>query len=285
MIASESAEFARAPFGVAQMKFLSPLFLRSFAVTRWYCFGIIWVFIGIAFSKRGNLLILYPALLMLGYIGVYSSHVRSYYQAFYGSASPFDAIRYSMNLMTLWALLVGFGIERTAEFIWACNLPKSRKRVLQVVSLAGCLVYGTLAYKYARDLREDLTGEEYSSRIAGAKMAYRLSKTVRGSIFVVTPEPLLLQIYGDSTTNVIALTSFDLDLVVWLKSHFKDLVIEYVDYKTYRNAVDLDRYRRPVTDLERFSRDTLFKADNFEIVKLGGLLLDKTHVDRGALIR
>jgi hypothetical protein len=156
VIASESVEFGRTPFGLAQVKTLLPVLLGSFGVARWYCFGFVWVLLGMALWRRRDGLILYPALVLLAYVVTYSAHVRSFYQVFYGEVSPYDALRYSMNVTTLWALLAGFGLVRAVRTLVNFGGMARHPTLARAVCIVAGLAYCALAYRYTRDLGEDL---------------------------------------------------------------------------------------------------------------------------------
>src|SRR5579875_1267599 len=52
-----------------------------------------------------------PILLLACFVLVYATHIRSYYEMESGHVDDQAALRFSMNLMGLWGIAVGLGLE------------------------------------------------------------------------------------------------------------------------------------------------------------------------------
>jgi hypothetical protein len=262
---NETAEFRRFPFGLAQVRSLLPPFLTSFAVTSWYCLGLVWVLVGLFLIRRRDCRMLYPGLVIIAYLSLYVSHVRSYYQVNYGEVAPGDALRYSMNFMTMWALMAGVGI---AYVIRRWRGVGDGLRWKAVAVTAALVIYGATAYRYTFTLRDIVTSQE-RTRIEPSVVAAQLAVAMGpADTYVVTLEPLVLQMYGPLNVNVIDLTRVNDQLIKALMSERKHLNLLYVDNAVYRNEVDQTRYRPQLEFLGRLKRESLYRSDQFEIVKL-----------------
>ena len=186
----------------------------------------------------------------------------------YGDVTPSDVLRYSMNFMAMWSLLAGFGLAHAVKN-W---LPAGNGlRWRSAVQIGALVIYGALACRYTYILRDQLTREEQRTRIEPSVAAAQLAIAMGpADTYVVTVEPLLMQIYGPSNVNVIELTRVNAETIAALASHHKHLNIIYIDNAVYRNNVDRERYRAPLEFLGRFERESLYRNDRFEIVRFIG---------------
>jgi len=263
---NETAEFHRIPFGLEQVRSFLPVFLSSFGVTSWYCLGLVWVLVGVFLIRRCDYRALYPLLVIIAYLGLYVSHVRSFYQVNYGDVAPSDALRYSMNFMTMWSLLAGTGL---AYVVRRCRGVRNRMRWRSAGVTVALVIHGAIAYVYTTALRDELTSEEQRTRVEPSVVASQIATAMGSSdTYVVTLEPLVLQMYGPPTVNVIELTRVNDQLIAELVARHEHLNLLYLDSAIYRNQIDQNRYRPQLEVLRRLKRESLYRSDQFEIVKL-----------------
>jgi hypothetical protein len=266
VLLNETAEFRRIPFGLTQVRSLLPAFLNSFGVTSWYCLGLVWVLAGLFLIRRCDYRTLYPVLVITAYLSLYVSHVRSYYQVNCGDVAPADVLRYSMNFMTMWALLAGVGL---AYAVRRCRGVGDGLKWRAVGVSAALVVYGATAYRYTTTLRDEVTSEEQRTRIEPSVVASQLAVAMGSAdTYVVTLEPLVLQMYGPPNVNVIELTRVNDQLIAALGSQHEHLKLLYLDNAIYRNDIDQNRYRPQLELLGRLMRESLHRSYQFEIVEL-----------------
>ena len=266
VLLNEAAEFRRIPFGLTQVRSLLPAFLSSFGVTSLYCLGLVWVLVALFLIRRYDYRTLYPLLVIIAYLGLYVSHVRSYYQVNYGDVAPSDALRYSMNFMTMWSLLAGVGL---AYVVRRCRGVAEGLPWRAVGVIAAFVLYAATAYRYTTILRDQVTSEEQRTRIEPSVVASQLATAIGSSdTYVVTLEPLVLQMYGPATLNVIELTRVNDQLIADLAMRHEHLNLLYLDKAIYRNEIDQNRYRPQLEILRKWKRESLYRNDQFEIVKL-----------------
>jgi hypothetical protein len=266
VLLNETSEYGHLPFGFTQARSLIPAFAVSFNVPSWYCFGLLWFMCGVGTMWLSRNRYLYPLFLMGSYLGVYVLHIRSYYQVNYNDVTPADALRYSINFMTMWSLLAGAGVAYAVRR-WVFCLTNSRWRNLSL--LFCCLFYGAFAYKCTYRLREQVTREEQRTRVQPSFIASKFAAAMGSAdTYVITLEPLLLQIYGASNINVIDLAQMNTEIVRSLESSPSPLNILLLEQTIYQNELDANRYNAQVALLSGFSRMTLYRNDEFVILKL-----------------
>ncbi len=259
-VASEVGEYGEFPFGVSGLASMLPSFSAAFGTFRWYLGTLLLVAVGlfVAFRERG--LALYPAVLLVAYLLLYSTHVRSYYQLQAADVAPVDALRYSMNLMALWSVLAGVGGGQMLKYLFKV-LPL-RLRFAQVCGAVVVLVAAIESYRVTKSLQEEWMTDEYFSRIEPALIAARLAKESGAAI--LTAEPLLIQMYGDTDLNL-----FDFHGV---KSELGDSLnsgtLLYVEHAAYSDPTTLTRYKEQLEALGRWQRREVHQGADFVIYAL-----------------
>jgi hypothetical protein len=180
--------------------------------------------------------------------------------------TPADALRYSMNFMTMWALLAGVGL---AYVVGVCRGTGRGVRWRMLIVTASLIIYGGAAFLYTIALREDLTTEEQRVRIEPSATAARLATSIRAAdTYVLTLDPLLVQMYAAPTVNVIALPRFNAQLIATLVAQHAHLAFLYVDNAIYRNDIDRLRYGQQLNFVGSLKGVSLFRNDQFEIFML-----------------
>jgi hypothetical protein len=139
----EGAMLRTFPLTPARLWTLAAGFLRSFFVMKWYGGIVFAVMLGMLVSWRRKGLSLAPPFLFTGYLALYAFHIRSFHDMRSGHVEPFEALRFSMNLMSLWPILGGIGIGAAIEIShssWPRQLfVQPRTRLLWI---AGTVVLG-----------------------------------------------------------------------------------------------------------------------------------------------
>lgn len=269
VLINEAAEYHHMPFSLSQVSSLFPAFAIAFGTPSWYCFGVVWLLCGAVLAYRYDYLPLYPLLLILGYLGLYLSHIRSYYQLNYGEVEPADALRYSMNFMAMWAILAGVGLSFALNIILSRKMSRRWPSATLVAVSTALVIYAAVAFWDTRILRDLVVGEEQDRRIEPAVVAARIAARMGvARTYVLTPEPLLVQIYGPPNIKVIDMTQISAQLITSLSADDSGFKLLYIDHETYRNEIDRNRYKEQLDFLKRFTRDSVYRGDQFEILKL-----------------
>jgi hypothetical protein len=266
---SETALLGKYPLTRSEFLGLLPVFLRSFFVVQWYGGAIILVLIGIIAAWRRMALELFPLLLFASYVLLYAFHIRSYYEMLSGSTDSRSALRFSMNLMSMWSILAGLG---TAALVaWVRRSRRwSNHRVLADWTAAFAVVIALGVSYYATTyFREDVVEDEFRMRIEPSLSAVRVANEDRTrENYILTLEPLIPQMYADPSVDVLGLD--DLDDPVMKEIGFSEGVtgLLYLDEEIHRTPADAERYESQLEYMNHFPRSTLTSSAVFSIIKV-----------------
>lgn len=254
-------------------------FLRSLVVPAWYLCGFVFVVWGMIASRREKLS-LAVTLLLLGYLALYALHIRGYYEMRSGESDPRAALRFEMSLMSLWSLLGGLGVA--AAFRRFGFLRLSRQTWPAIIG--GCMVLGLLTLSYAdtRSLRMDAVEDEAQIRVAPAVKAAQLDS--ERAEYIITFEPLVVQMYADSDTKVLDIDVISMDQcrTLGLLSGAARAIL--IDEDIHHSAADADRYSEQLSFLASFKRTAVYSGEGFAVARInfvqeqGG---GPTEVNRG----
>ena len=151
-----------------------------------------------------------------------------------------------------------------------CFLSSENANVVVIANANDPLVvYAASAYRYTTVLRDDVANEELRARIEPSIVASQLAlASGSADTYVITLEPLVIQMYSPQNVNVIELTRLNHQLIEALASLHEHLNLLYLDNAIYRNEIDERRYRPQLDFLRRWGRESLHRSDQFEVVKL-----------------
>jgi Dolichyl-phosphate-mannose-protein mannosyltransferase len=259
-VASEVVEYRGFPFRLTGLLSMLPAFVASFLRFKWFLGTWILVAAGTVLAMRERHLALHLVGLLVAYLALYMTHVRSYYQLHASDVAPMDSLRYSMNLMVVWSVLAGFGAARliARARMYAAN--RRLNKIPAVAALCGVLAAST-SYLVTRALRTELVADEYYTRVEPAVAAARLAKELHAQ--VLTMEPLLIQMYGDDGVNVLDLTSVNRDLL----ASITEGELLYVKHAAYSTGTNLDRYDDELQAINELSWRLVHRGSEFSIYR------------------
>jgi hypothetical protein len=242
-------------------------FLRSFFVTKWYGGTVFAVGMGIIVASARRRRALLPLLLLVAFVMLYACHIRSYYQMESGHVEPQSALRFSMNFMALWAIMAGLGVGSIVTTIvgspWGTRYKRLSTWSLGIAAL-GLLISGFVATTHLRGYERE---DEAISRLEPALSAVRLvSHRGLQSDFIVTMEPLVVQMYANPQTQIVDLESVeqgDLEVMVSPSAASRLVFVRETDRLS---ADDLNRYGEPLRFLLSLPSTVLQSGDGFQIV-------------------
>lgn len=259
-VPSEVREFGQVSFGLSRLFETAPTVLRALFTVRWFGLtmigALIGTFSGFLFAHNdGKNVPVHLALVAVGIlmVGLYSAHIRSAYQLAGKSQEPFDFLRYLSNLGVCIALLAAPTIVQ----VWRLRGPWT-PGVLAVSSLylGWCTATALL-------LRQELTSVETEVRRDPARSAIEMQRQIGNHIPIVTIEPMLVQIYGDPTTQVVFLPSLTPGLVEEAAGQ-----LLYVQYERYESSVDKRRYSEGFAALPLDGRE-LRRGNGWRLIAFG----------------
>jgi hypothetical protein len=243
-------------------------FVRSFSVNQWYGGAIAVVIVGTVVSLRRRGLFLVAVLLFLSYLLLYAFHIRSYYEMRSGDIEPEAALRFSMNLMSLWSLLAGIGIGAVVTALKSTRFYCAHRRLSAIVG--GGILVALLGSSFAvtERLRTDAVEDEIYVRIAPARTALQFASDRQQSDYVITLEPLIIQMYADTTASVVDLAAVDSDALSGLILPEQSGHFLLLDENMHQSEADFARYGEQTQYLHSLPQRILYSADGFKIVLL-----------------
>jgi len=242
--ATEADVLRRFPITAAHLFAFVSGFLRSFWVLHWYAGTAVLVLAGIvaAFVKFPRTLL--PVILLIAYVIVYAFHVRGYYEMAAGHVQLDAALRFSMNMMTLWAVVAGCGgafLASTLRTLKWFHEGTSLRRYLAM----GALSLIALPLWWTLRLRDYETEDEWRSRFTPASAAVEYAQRAQSSLYVVTMEPLTVQMLGNPNLRVVDLEAADLRTLHELVSKTRKNPLLLLRQDDRVSPTDIESLRRP----------------------------------------
>ena len=275
---SEIELLKKFPFAVAELISFFPVFVSSFLNVQWYGGAAILVLAGIVVASSRKHLGLVPLALFAGYVLLYAFHLRSYYEMQSGTTDSRAALRFSMSLMSMWSILAGIGTEFVFGWFKHTSAYKNHNTVFKWV--AGFLVMAIAGVSYFTTLyfREDVVEDEFRVRVEPSVAAVQTASSIGvHKTYIITLEPLILQMYAEPTVNLISLHDLNDAVIgeIGFDRGMSDLL--YLDEQIYRNPVDAERYKSQLTCLNQFKRSTLADESTYSVIRLSKVTADEPH--------
>ncbi len=184
-----------------------------------------------------------------------------------GVIEPLAALRFSMNFMALWAIVAGLGIGSIATRVGRSHTWNRHKQLSVWCVGTATAVTLVVAFVATVRLREHEVEDETISRLTPAMSAMDLASSVGGhSNFVVTMEPLVIQMYADPATRIVDLESVNSVALQALTSANGDSRLIFLMERDNLSDDDLGRYGEQIRYLLSLPSSILQKSDRFEIL-------------------
>jgi hypothetical protein len=243
-------------------------FVRSFFVSRWYGGAITVVIVGTVVSLRRRGLSLIVVILFLSYLVLYALHIRSYYEMRSGHIEPEAALRFSMNLMSFWSVLAGIGIGAVINALKSTGLFWAHQRRSAI--MGGSILVALLGSSFAvtKGLRTDAIEDESYVRITPARTASDFASNGQRHDYVITLEPLIIQMYADPTANIVDLAAVDSDDLRGLILPEQRSRFLFLEEDMHQSGADVARYGEQTQYLYSLPHHILYSADGFKVVRL-----------------
>ena len=266
----ESKLLGAFPLNAKRLTILVYSFLRSFGVYRWYAGTGVAVLIGIIICCRRKGLALVPLALFAAFIVLYALHIRSFYEMRSPSIDPQTALRFSMTFMSLWALLAGLGL-------WAMGIAIVEHRLFlaykKPIALGvGCIIVGLSLHSFKQTvaLRNESTEDEDLVRLRPTEEAEAISSRVpEKPDYLVTVEPLIIQMYSPSTAKVIDLDAVTANTIPQLLAGDDGAGIIYLEEQINETAADESRYMQQMQFIDTLPRSLLVQTESYRVFRLG----------------
>jgi hypothetical protein len=109
--------------------------------------------------------------------------------------------------------------------------------------------------------------DEYRERVKPAKVAIDYAmRSGLDSTYIVTLEPLVVQMYGPITTRVVDLSIVNDDLLRNLRSGKNELI--YIEQRSHQNPIDADRYRSQLSSIDKMTPTVLYHDADLTLQRL-----------------
>jgi len=256
----ESHEFGQFPFSFLNAIQLIPSFLKCVATPEWYGFTALMVLIGIFNACRTKSVLLLIVGMLLSYVTVYLSHLHGYYQIHGVTVAPEGHLRFLMNCMTWWSILAGGGLASIIQYT-SHRLRKGRS-----LTIAMCCIYAVLCGVVTANLRERAREDEFVSRIAPGLAANALAKASITPVYVVTLEPLIIQMFGSTSTRIIGLYAVDSELLKQICTDDSRTQLLVLKQAQYNEEKSLARYARNLASLRLLKQRTVYSSPTFFLI-------------------
>lgn len=257
----ESQEFGHFPFSIMNALRLIPSFLRCIAAPEWYGFTALLVLIGIINACRTKSFLCLIVGMLLSYGTVYLSHLHGYYQIHGVAVAPEGHLRFLMNCMTWWSILAGAGIASIFQYV-SYRLPKGRG-----LAIALCCIYAVTCGVMTANLRERARDDEVGSRIVPALDANAIARASEKPVYVVTLEPLIIQMFGSASTRIIGLYAVNNDLLKRICTSDTRTELLVLKQAQYDEETSVARYALNWASLDRLKHSTVYSSPSFSLIK------------------
>ena len=252
-----------------QLIALLPVFLHSFFIVEWYGGAVILVLIGAIVIWRRKSLGLFPLIVFVAYVLLYAFHIRSYYELLSGNTSPRSALRFSMNLMSVWSILAGVGAAALIKWlsrtrVWGCHRVLANRIAVGVAVAIVAVSYGVTTY-----FREDVVEDEFRMRIEPSLAALRITTDDRTKPnYILTMEPLIPQMYAEPTVDVLSLPAVNGPVMRQIGFSQGTTGVLYLDENIHRTPADAERYKGQFEYLHQFTESTITGNEVYSIIRI-----------------
>jgi hypothetical protein len=264
---NEQALLRAFPFTMQRLATFVFGFTKSFLVNRWYGGTVAAVGIGAVVSCRRRGLFLVPFVVFVAFGLLYAFHIRSYYEMRSGQIETMAALRFSMNLMTAWALLAGIGIGAVVAKVKELDFYRRQRRTGLMMGASAMAALLIASFAMTVNLRADAIEDETNIRFTPARKALQfVSRSGLTPDYLVTIEPLIVQMFADSTVPVVDLANIDVNDLRSLAVSGRGGRFVYLDESLHQSEADSTRYGEQMQYMDSLSQRTVYQGEGFRIV-------------------
>ncbi len=264
---SEARQFGTTPFSLLYAAHLLPSLAGALGQWGWFMGAWIPLLLALTVNLRESHLLRVTLLTLFGYLILCTTHVRGFY-FLHGDDNPVGWLRYLCNMSGLISIAVAFGVLQGLALARRVLQPSSRTSIVRggiLVALCGLVAVSAIC---STALREDLGGDEQAYRIVPALRAERIAlSTDGGEPYIVTFEPVILEMFGEARTKFVDISAVTNDLLSRLKRSGVTHVI-FLDQTIYRTGEDAQRFAQQLSLLHSLEGRSIYKDRNCEIVIL-----------------
>jgi hypothetical protein len=168
-----------------------------------------------------------------------------------------------MNLMGLWAVAAGTGVGFVVDWVRCLKALRGYRHFMLYFSASIATMLLIVSFINTQHLRRDLVEDEIS-RVLPASVAVDSAKVNGpGPTFIVTMDPLVVQMYANPDTRVADLESIDTKtLTTLIQAESRLILLRRIDRFA---SSDLERYGEPVRYVLSLPSRPLANGEGFEV--------------------
>jgi hypothetical protein len=171
-----------------------------------------------------------------------------------------------MNLMTVWALLAGTGIGAVMTKVVGLSLYRRHKHLSFVMGAIILAAVFITSFTATINLRDDTVEDEANVRLTPARTALQfISRKGPQSDYIVTLEPLIVQMYAQPTTRVVGLENVTSTTLEKLMVSGAARRFIYLDESIYETDADFERYGEQTQYLHSLPQSIVYDAEGFRV--------------------
>lgn len=262
----EESDIGVSAFSIAYFIVNIVKYINGMLFWNWYLGFSYLLFGGILLLMKYKISIV-PIIIYLGYLLLYTYHHRSYYFIKGGGVSEIAFVHYMINTILIYSLIGGIGFYHLMNYIIKYKIIKRNIAIYGVISLLTIGLCG-LSYYYTYGLRKAYCEDEYITRILPTKKT--LDYIDHSNVVIITSEPLLFQIIGQKSLEVIDLPAImrstdanKIDKMIDSKN------VYYLDNDIHHNYYDLNRWPYQMEYLKNKKKEIIYiEKNNFTLYKL-----------------
>lgn len=263
----ENIEIGQEAFSIAYLKLLMPIFFQSFFNIEWYFFFSIFLILGLFQIFKEKNVFIFPVIIFLFYFILYALHHRSYYFIKAGEVSMFGTIRYMMGLVSLYAIISGMGLYKSAVYIHQIVSKYQKSYFLKSINRLTSITVATLCFLVSFYVRSSFIEEEYRSRIQPVEKTCELIS--KDKSIIITSVPLLFHIYGGAELGIIDFCSIDKYILKSIKEIMKsDVNLVLLLSKQDLDTLNQQRFIHQFRLIKDIKKVVLYSGEHYLVYKI-----------------
>jgi hypothetical protein len=174
-----------------------------------------------------------------------------------------------MNFMALWAIVGGQGIGSIVTSLLRSRAWNRHKQLSIWCGVTVATIMLIVAFIATLNLKESEVEDERISRLDPAFNTMHFAPLAKEqSNFIVTMEPLVIQMYADPTTRIVDLESVDSGSLQTLISTNSDSHLIFLKEANRLSDDDVSRYGKQIRYLLSRPSSILLNTDRFQVLSV-----------------
>jgi hypothetical protein len=253
------------PFSFAFFKALAPVFAKSFFNFKWYLFYSLLFIVGVFYGPRKKDGI-FPIIVFFFYFVLHTSHYRSYYFTRGVPVATDEALRYMSSLISVYSIIVGFGIYCLRQWLKALGRSGVNVQVRNSISIASAILILGVSIIFTLKCRAYFVEDEYNVRIA--PVAKTLEYLKSKDVVLITSEHILFQVYGNAYLKLIEFCSINNQIPEdEVDGLIRSVNVYYLEIGD-RGGVDEERYKQQYRYIDSKRKEHVISGNNYQLFKL-----------------